>query len=110
MLLNKQQVYLPPLLVSIFLVIQANFLSGHRSRHTAMESGEDNSRLTPEILKEKTKHWTNKWDAMYYGDVDRERREEGNTNPAEDLTFYEENVKWKLNDEGNNRKYSRVII
>lgn len=102
MMLNKHQVYLPPLLVSIFLVIQASFLSGHRSRHTGIESDDDNSNLDSGILKDKTKHWTEKWDASYYRNVEKK---EGKKNPVENLAYYEGQVKWKLNEEGNNRKY-----
>lgn len=102
MMLNKQQGYLPPLLVSILLVIQANYLSGHRSRHTDIESDDNKPNPNIGLAKDKNKHWTEKWETSYYRNGEKG---DWKGNPSKNLAYYEGMVKWDLNDEGKNRKY-----
>ena len=71
---NKHQTYLPPLIICLLLIAQANYLSGHRSRHTDIESSDDKKTNSDSFgTKTKGKHWTEKWETNHYKNGEKKK-------------------------------------
>lgn len=73
MILARQNSYLPPILFSLLLLIQANQLSGHKNRHNLDETreGDKSSRnldagFYDVVHAKANKEWTEKWGTQYY--------------------------------------------
>lgn len=77
-MLARQQTYLPPILVSILLVIQANQLSGHRSRHSLDETeggkaNRDSNIGYYSLFSPGSAEWTKEWEEKYFIQENKEK-------------------------------------
>ncbi|EEB17812.1 hypothetical protein Phum_PHUM490210 [Pediculus humanus corporis] len=102
---NKHQTYLPPLIICLLLIAQANYLSGHRSRHTDIESSDDKKTNSDSFgTKTKGKHWTEKWETNHYKNGEKKKTREN----VQKEPYLDEKIKWKINEDRNNNQNLRV--